>query len=336
MDFIKQQEKEAIRLLDVDPEYYQNLNAVFLGLVGFEFDQDSYVIQTENGDPIAFIRRVNNNPGDVALTRAINPITMSGAIGRYSQHVTYELAVPIVDEDDPDFQTTIDAAFQLSACLRIAGAVEGIIPVALRRSWSVVCGINDNSCDAFMFEDFPKAKRFRKPPPLDGDVINDVGKYLDNFSKLYEENAAYRTAVNSYCFYCHSHDSRLIAASLWTGIEALFNIDHELRFRLALYISVIAETEGTKRYEKFKKVKALYDTRSKIVHGRKISKEDIASHIISVSLILGNLLYTYMINGVVLNNDEIEKILLHPEDNELTLSLFQKYFDTEQNIDGEI
>lgn len=333
MNFFTEAEAESKRLIEDDPDYFDKLDAVFLGLIGFEFEQDKYTIQSEDGKLIAYIRRVDNPPGEVALARSLRQNTLFGAVGRYSRHVTFEMAVPRVD--DPDVQATIDAAFQLSACLRINGAAEGVIPVALDRSWSVVSGISDNSCDAYMFEDFPKAKSYRRSPPIDDGVVRDVGKYLDSFSKLYEENASYRTAVNSYCSYCHNHDPRLTAASLWAGIEALFNVEAELRFRLSLYISVVTEDEGEKRYEKFKKAKALYDTRSKIIHGRKIPDADIANHIIEVSLLLGYILHVYMINGVVLETNQIEEILLHPENQDFARFLLNKHFELEERVMGK-
>jgi hypothetical protein len=110
-----------------------------------------------------------------------------------------------------------------------------------------------------------------------------------------------------------------MAATIWSGIEALFNIDRELTFRLALYIAVITETVGEKRYEKFERVKKLYDIRSKIVHGSELADEKIASHIREASRILGHLLVIFAENGEVVERKEIEKFLLFPE--KLTLQI---------------
>lgn len=57
-------------------------------------------------------------------------------------------------------------------------------------------------------------------------------------------------------------------AVLWAGIEGLFGIDSELRFRLSLWISQFLPSDSKEaRKTTFDKVKKLYDARSKAVHG---------------------------------------------------------------------
>lgn len=304
--FLKELEDKAKQLLEADPDYYANLDAVFFGLVGFEFEQDRYEICAPDGSLIAHLRKVESRVGEVVSARAVNPNTLFGVVGRYSYSVTYELAVPKLADDD--IQATVDAAYELCALLRVLGAAEGLVPAALSRSWSVLPAISDNSCEAFTVEDFPKARGFRKPPPIDDEVISDVGMYLGVFSGLLED-PAFRIAVRSYCSYGQAQDIRLMAATLWSGIEALFDIDSELRFRLALYISVVTTRMGEGRYKKFKEIQKLYDVRSQIVHGRKIEDEKIGKHIRTVSLLLGHLLYICISSGRILSREEIEKLI---------------------------
>jgi hypothetical protein len=60
-------------------------------------------------------------------------------------------------------------------------------------------------------------------------------------------------------------------ALLWSGIEGIFGVDHELSFRLSLYISRYLSPhrkEGQKKI--FDDIKKLYSIRSKAVHGAKI------------------------------------------------------------------
>ena len=54
---------------------------------------------------------------------------------------------------------------------------------------------------------------------------------------------------------------------LTIGLESLIPGKDELRYRFSLYLSFITEKEPVKRLEKFKLFQALYDTRSRIVHG---------------------------------------------------------------------
>lgn len=56
--------------------------------------------------------------------------------------------------------------------------------------------------------------------------------------------------------------------SLWGALERLFSAStQELSFRVSANIAAYLENPGTKRYELFKRVKRLYDHRSKAAHG---------------------------------------------------------------------
>ncbi|MBC8376202.1 MAG: hypothetical protein H8E26_09145 [FCB group bacterium] len=81
----------------------------------------------------------------------------------------------------------------------------------------------------------------------------------------------FMTAVHSLAtFRWHSHP-RIRIAVLWAGIESLFNISAELRFRLSQYAARFLYPESSdKMKDCYRETLKLYDLRSKAVHGSKM------------------------------------------------------------------
>ena len=80
----------------------------------------------------------------------------------------------------------------------------------------------------------------------------------------------FRSAVHSLFSYKWHSMPRAQLALLWSGIEGLFGVDHELSFRLSLYLAKYLSVKKTKQKEIFEDVKKLYSIRSKAVHGGNI------------------------------------------------------------------
>jgi hypothetical protein len=86
-------------------------------------------------------------------------------------------------------------------------------------------------------------------------------------------NDRYCDAVHSLSSYRWHSMPRPQLALLWSGIEGLFGIDHELSFRLSLYIAkYLSPSRREKRKIIFNDMKKLYTIRSKAVHGGKIKE----------------------------------------------------------------
>jgi hypothetical protein len=102
-------------------------------------------------------------------------------------------------------------------------------------------------------------------------------KFLENYySKAYSllDNDRYQLAIHSLWSYRWHSMPRAQLAILWGGIEGLFNIDYELRFRLSQYISrYLYKTRCEGQIELYESVKKLYDIRSRAVHGGKLKNE---------------------------------------------------------------
>ncbi|MEE3323558.1 MAG: hypothetical protein VX196_06440, partial [Pseudomonadota bacterium] len=105
-----------------------------------------------------------------------------------------------------------------------------------------------------------------------------------------KNNASYDLAASIYSSNFRSDNHRLSAIDLWSAIEALCGIDSGLRNGIALNVSYFLNHNRSKRLDMYKKIKKMYDKRSSIVHGRKISQEDILLHIQELINILSKVL----------------------------------------------
>ena len=59
---------------------------------------------------------------------------------------------------------------------------------------------------------------------------------------------------------------------LTIGLESLIPGKDELRYRFSLYLAFVTEPDPSKRLERFRLFRSLYDTRSRIVHGGDLDK----------------------------------------------------------------
>lgn len=130
--------------------------------------------------------------------------------------------------------------------------------------WSLQCG---NSADLFNGSSFVNVvlpHRLFLPRDII-EISSDKCSYIESISDdalALMENTSFYSAINALWSYKQSLRSFVQMAILWAGIESLFHIKNELRFRLSLLASKFLD-EGL---EKYKEVKKLYDHRSKAVH----------------------------------------------------------------------
>jgi Apea-like HEPN len=83
-----------------------------------------------------------------------------------------------------------------------------------------------------------------------------------------------------------AHIASMSLLTVWSGLEALFSIEHEQTFRLSLMASYYLETEPAARKVLFDQMRAAYATRSAVTHGRKKKPEEIAESATWVASIL--------------------------------------------------
>lgn len=101
-------------------------------------------------------------------------------------------------------------------------------------------------------------------------------------------------------------------AAIWSGIEALLGVDHELSFRIALACSKLLESDKEKRLAFFKHTKKLYNVRSSCVHGsftetKKINEKEAECD--SMQLLCRLILF-FCNRGSLLSSEEMTEILI--------------------------
>lgn len=104
-------------------------------------------------------------------------------------------------------------------------------------------------------------------PKIDSDDLEWLKSHWVRASELLKNDdfsVAFQ-AVDS-CIWNSSPGLALV--SVWGALERLFSTSHqELSFRVSANIAAFLQVPGRERYKCFKQVKALYDQRSKAVHG---------------------------------------------------------------------
>lgn len=94
-----------------------------------------------------------------------------------------------------------------------------------------------------------------------------INEYYGNAKELMDDER-YQNAIHCLASYRWHSMSRAQLTLLWSGIEGLFGVQHELSFRLSLYIARFLSPRKSKRQKNlFESTKKLYNIRSKAVHG---------------------------------------------------------------------
>lgn len=182
---------------------------------------------------LAIFRQVIEPPGEVELASALKNKAHFSALGRYSHSITHELAVNSEDRTD---QACFDMGWRIVSALRIKSLCDILIPVAADYSWSTIAAVEDGRCDIQLIEDVPQARKLDTNVDITKEHFEWAFEHLASLMDLLEI-LPFRLAVDSLTTYHHTANLRMMPAALWIGIEALFGIESELRFRLATYLA---------------------------------------------------------------------------------------------------
>jgi hypothetical protein len=274
----------------------------YFGIVGLNLEGDSFYF----ADKPVSLEAVEEPPGEVELASALKQQHLFGAIGRYSHGIKHELRV--LKSAGMDDETAFNLAWWIISLIRVRTLSEFLVPAASDHSWSVIAGLDANICNIQFIEDVPTAKRLAASSSISKSDLQWVSQNITKFVGLLE-TPSFRLAVESLSTHQHQASDRMMVAMLWSGIEALFNVHSELRFRLATFIASALEPPGVSRRNLYQRLKRLYDIRSKAVHGGKLAIDDIHEHTVEVRRILSRLLCTFVEEGHVSSEQELENEL---------------------------
>lgn len=272
----------------------------YFAILGLEIESDSLAIE-----PLARFQRVVEPPGEVELAAACKDRAIFGAVGRYSSGIRFELAVRLDAARD---QFAFNLAWWIVSALRARTCAEVLVIAVSDHSWSTIAGIDDQTCHVQLLEDHPSAHRFEQVRTITEEDLKWIRVHLLSFGELLE-NAQFRLAVDSLCSHHQMPSKRMAATMLWSGVEALFATTAELRFRLAASIAATLEDRGQQRIDCYRRVKRLYDFRSRLVHGAAASDEAITEHVIEVRKLLSRLICRYTEAGGIHDEGRLEELL---------------------------
>lgn len=199
-------------------------------------------------------------------------------------------------------------AWWIISAIRIRSLTEFIVPVAANHSWSTIAAIDNNTCLTHIVEDVPTARKTDLTRLVQREDLEWVFENITRFASLLK-NPKFRLAVEALSTYHFQSSKRLMVAHLWSGIEALFEIQSELRFRLATIIASILEPRGDKRVDLYRKTKKLYDVRSKAVHGSVIDNSKLLTHIQDTRQLLSLIICKFTELNHVPNEEELESYI---------------------------
>jgi hypothetical protein len=112
------------------------------------------------------------------------------------------------------------------------------------------------------------------PTIVSSDDLADWKALLPNFTRLLEINRFQYAASIAGTVYVHPNPSVQVA-SIFSAIEALIDVEQELRFRISMTVAKLLSDDPIERPRLFRKLKKLYDVRSKCVHGGGTTREKI-------------------------------------------------------------
>lgn len=275
--------------------------AWYFALVGLELEQSEVPFAQ-----VARFAQVVDPPGEIELAAAANDPSVFGAIGRYSSGIRAELVVSYLDKGE---QFAFDLAWSIISALRARTCAEFLVVAVADCSWSTIAAIDDRSTKIQLLEDNPLAHRYEPIRLLHCSDIEWSATHLVSFVQLLAV-PPFRLAVDSLCSHHKLASNRMAGAMLWSGIEALFCLSSELRFRLAMCVAVTIEPRGAGRIACYRSVKKLYDFRSRLVHGSVQSDDAIQRHVIETRRILSRLICRFSEEGTLFDEDRVEQLLL--------------------------
>lgn len=293
------EDRKSRALLRLEAEKRQGW---FFGIVGLKIELSSF----DFSDRAIVLEEVDEPPGEVELAKALARPELFSAVARYSHGIRHQLC--ILESASDDQQACFNMAWWVISLIRVRTCTDFLVPVASSHSWSVIAGLEPNSCDVQFIEDVPKAKKLGTPTSVSSFDLAWVSDHLLTFADLLEVQS-FRLAVECLTTHHQQTNDRMMAAILWSGIESLFSIQTELTFRISAFIAALLESPGVGRRDLYGRVKKLYGVRSKAVHGAKLTAQQLHEHVVEVRELLSRLLCLAVEQGKVFTEQQVENAL---------------------------
>ncbi len=263
------------------------------------------------------LRRLGSYPEPEHLAQRLHDLTTAGFMAHYGEAVIQHELVFDAGQFG-DYEEVVLTAGLVMAALRIRTAAEVICPAVCERSWGDMRGtFQGQRWQAYRVEQIMLDHQLDRAYAIVPEDLEWAARSLGPLWQLTVEkdrrDERFAIAVEALCSYLHAGNYRMMATQLWAGIEALFDVQYEVKYRLATLIARLLEKHGPKCREKYEQVKGLYDERSKLVHGRKMKAEALKQHVADVRTLLAQLLERLIARGKVPSRDEFDDLVFLPD-----------------------
>jgi hypothetical protein len=263
------------------------------------------------------LRRLARYPQPTELALSLHDLTTAGFMAHYGETgIQHEL---VFDASMfTDYEEVVQTAGLLLAALRIRTEADVICPAVCERSWADLKAPNvTDRLQAYRIDqiklDHPLGTAYAITP----DDLEWAARALAPLWELSvvkkEEDARFATAIEALCSYLHASNYRMMAAQLWAGVEAIFDVQMEVKYRIATLSACLLEPPGTKRRERYTRVKKLYDQRSDAVHGKRVVEDKLRAHVAEVRSLLAQLLARLIARGKVPTKEDFDDLVFLPE-----------------------
>lgn len=143
-----------------------------------------------------------------------------------------------------------------------------------------------------------------EPYTITGRDIDWISKHYGNARSLLDVDN-FQTAVQCLSSHHWHPNPRIKLAIIWAGIEGMFEVSSEIRFRISIYIArFLSDDNVGERRDVFELVKGLYNTRSQAVHGGRV-KGDLPSAVAESANLLNRLLVKCVEKGSLPNEADL-------------------------------
>ena len=145
--------------------------------------------------------------------------------------------------------------------------------------------------------------------PVEIDALQNWTRLLPSFKRLLEIER-FRFAASIAATLYVQPNPVIQVASIFSAIEALVDVDQELRFRISMIVARLLANDATGRQELFSRMKKLYDARSKCVHGGGLAGEKLVECRDASLDVLQRLIMHFVVYGELPDRQNLEGLLL--------------------------
>lgn len=287
---------------EASPEILNSVSSWHFAIGGLQTDTETIELSR-----VIRLQRLTSFPSQDDLSTKLNSPFVAGIVGHYGEErLTHQL---VVESASSNFEFICDSVRAILAGLRVRTQSELFSPVVCSHRWD---DLPDSSCVAARFEPHVYSLDLGEPTLIDQSDLDWVKRNLGKVLEL-NKQTRFNIALDALCSYLHTERDRMKAAQLWVGIEAIFEVQFEISYRLPLLAALMLQPRGEDCKLLRNRIKKLYSQRSKAIHGQEF--KDAKQHVTDVRQLLASLLSKIIEGGHLPSKKDFDDLVLMPEEN---------------------